>query len=133
MIALLTYSTSQGSGYDTDYHPAQLHPAGSQPADTEESGQALGASEASKKEGVSEKSHERTSTTSSSGTETSTPGKEGKKKVGFMDKMKGEAKVLLGHLERGKKGEEKVEEGKKMKGGLPTKRDSTGEQEGGKA
>lgn len=133
MIALLTYSTSQETGYDTDYHPADLHPAGSQPADTEESGQALSASEASKKDGVSEKSHERTSTTSSVGTGTSTSGKEGKKKVGFMDKMKGEAKVLLGHLERGKKGEEKVEEGKRMKSGLPSKRDSTGEQEAGKA
>lgn len=40
------------------------------------------------------------------------------KKVGFMQKMKGEAKILLGKVE-GKKGHEKVEEGQKIKAGEP--------------
>lgn len=38
------------------------------------------------------------------------------KKAGFMTKMKGEAKILLGKVE-GKSGREKVEEGKRMKAG----------------
>ncbi|TCD70307.1 hypothetical protein EIP91_003936 [Steccherinum ochraceum] len=111
-----------GDGYDTNYHPADLHPGSSDPSSTKpqqpssETGQGLGASEASKKEGVSEKAHERSGTQSSSSSKDA-----GKKKVGFMEKMKGEAKVLLGHLEGGKKGEEKVEEGKRIKSGLPAK------------
>lgn len=38
------------------------------------------------------------------------------KKAGFMTKMKGEAKILLGKVE-GKKGHDKVEEGQRMKAG----------------
>lgn len=39
-----------------------------------------------------------------------------KQKVGFMAKMKGEAKILIGKVE-GKKGHDKVEEGQRMKAG----------------
>ena len=39
-----------------------------------------------------------------------------KQKVGFMTKMKGEAKILIGRVE-GKKGHDKVEEGQRMKAG----------------
>lgn len=79
---------------------------------------------------MSEKSHERTGTQDSS----SSSGKDaGKKKVGFMEKMKGEAKVLLGHLEGGKKGEEKVEEGKRIKSGMAAKGAEEAHAEGGKA
>lgn len=38
------------------------------------------------------------------------------KKVGFMTKMKGEAKILIGKME-GKKGHEKIEEGQRIKAG----------------
>lgn len=38
------------------------------------------------------------------------------KKAGFLDKMKGEAKVLMGKME-GKKGVAKVEEGRRVKAG----------------
>ena len=41
------------------------------------------------------------------------------KKAGFMAKMKGEALVLLGKVE-GKKGHDKVEEGKRLKAGETT-------------
>ena len=34
-----------------------------------------------------------------------------------MEKMKGEAKILLGKVEGGKKGEEKIEAGKRIKSG----------------
>ena len=43
-----------------------------------------------------------------------------KKKAGFMAKMKGEALVLLGKVE-GKKGHDKVEEGQRIKAGLPAR------------
>ena len=49
----------------------------------------------------------------------STDENEKAKKVGFMAKMKGEAKILLGKME-GKKGHEKVEEGQKIKSGEAT-------------
>ena len=45
---------------------------------------------------------------------------ETKKKAGFMAKMKGEALVLLGKVE-GKKGHDKVEEGQRIKAGLPAR------------
>ena len=43
-------------------------------------------------------------------------GKEKVRKASFMEKMKGEAKVVIGKLE-GKKGVEKVQEGKRLKAG----------------
>ena len=62
-------------------------------------------------EGVSEKAHE----TKTAATDDKNHDKT--KKVGFMEKMKGEAKILLGKVEGGKKGEEKIEEGKRLKSG----------------
>ena len=46
--------------------------------------------------------------------------KEKEKKASFMAKMKGEALVLLGKVE-GKKGHDKVEEGQRIKAGLPAR------------
>lgn len=43
-------------------------------------------------------------------------GAEKAKKAGFLEKMRGEAKILLGRVE-GKRGHEKVEEGKRVKAG----------------
>lgn len=53
------------------------------------------------------------------GTGSATDDTEKAKKVGFMTKMKGEAKILLGKVE-GKKGHDKVEEGQKIKAGEAT-------------
>ena len=61
-----------------------------------------------KKEGSNGTPHEATSSPTSSKTS------ERKKKVGFMERMKGEAKMLLGKIE-GKQA--KVEEGRRMKAG----------------
>lgn len=109
----------QGDGYDTDYHPAAIHPPAkdSEPQPPSSTSDSAGATETSKKEGVSEKANEHPPRDASA-TSTSSDGQT-KKKVGFMEKMKGEAKVLLGHLE-GKKGEAKVEEGKRIKSGGAT-------------
>lgn len=63
-------------------------------------------------EGVSEKAHEM-----KNDDDKAEKGHEKSKKVGFMEKMKGEAKMLFGKVEGGKKGEEKVEEGKRIKSG----------------
>ncbi|THH23154.1 hypothetical protein EUX98_g8021 [Antrodiella citrinella] len=105
--------SEDGDGYGSDYHPAQLHPAGSEAhAQSTEDAARAKSSEDKAREPPSEKSNE----SAGSGGPSSTPSK---RKVGFMEKMKGEAKVLLGHLEGGKKGDEKVEEGKRIKSGLP--------------
>ncbi|KAH8102746.1 hypothetical protein BXZ70DRAFT_929798 [Cristinia sonorae] len=119
---------NKGEGYDTDYHPAQLHPKPSTPSHQTDpsapdhqklASTTTGVTDTSRKEGVSEKAQESSPSHSKepSATSTSSSSGGGKKKVGFMEKMKGEAKVLLGHLEGGKKGEEKVEEGKRIKTG----------------
>ncbi len=122
----LCFISSQGAG--TGYHPANLHPIPEKQGKPTEGGTALGASEAQKKvagpdeqntdvdkttgrDGVSEKAHETAKGDEKKGHHEKT------KKVGFMEKMKGEAKMLLGKVEGGKKGENKVEEGRKIKTG----------------
>ncbi|CAL1697557.1 unnamed protein product [Somion occarium] len=106
-----------GTGYQTDYHPAELHPPGEQPTTTSATEETR--AEQAKKEGPSEKAHEMPKHEEPAPV---SPGKhekhegEGKKKIGFMEKMKGEAKVLFGRVE-GKKGEAMVEEGKKILAG----------------
>ncbi|CAL1697560.1 unnamed protein product [Somion occarium] len=108
---------NQGTGYQTDYHPAELHPPGEQPTTTSATEETR--AEQAKKEGPSEKAHEMPKHEEPAPV---SPGKhekhegEGKKKIGFMEKMKGEAKVLFGRVE-GKKGEAMVEEGKKILAG----------------
>jgi len=70
------------------------------------------------KEGVSEKANETKPPQSPHSRESSDATQAGgaKKKASFVEKMKGEAKILLGKME-GKKGAEKVEEGRRMKAG----------------
>ncbi|KAH9942861.1 hypothetical protein B0H21DRAFT_749773 [Amylocystis lapponica] len=79
------------------YHPAKLHPVtNGAPAQSHEGTQASSETHdaAARRDSLSE-TH---------------------KKVGFMGKMRGEAKILLGKVE-GKSGKDKVEEGRKIKAG----------------
>ncbi|OBZ74994.1 hypothetical protein A0H81_05062 [Grifola frondosa] len=94
---------AEGEAYDTDYHPAAMHPmtGGAQvPAKGKEEAkeQPHGAAQEKPEGEPREKEKE----------------KEKTKKAGFMEKMRGEAKVLLGKVE-GKPA--MVEEGKRMKAG----------------
>ncbi|RDX52680.1 hypothetical protein OH76DRAFT_1480304 [Lentinus brumalis] len=92
----------EGTGYDTDYHPAQIHPREEhykEPSDH--------AAEGEKSDAVHTPDQQRQpNATAASGHK--------KEKASFMDKMKGEAKVLIGKIE-GK--HEKVEQGQRMKSG----------------
>ncbi|TFK50671.1 hypothetical protein OE88DRAFT_1726482 [Heliocybe sulcata] len=90
--------TGSGKGDEGDYHPAKLHP----PA---EGGKAASAGE-SQAPAQPQKAEGRDAH--------SARDDEGKHKASFMDKVKGEAKVLTGKL-TGKK--EKVEEGERVKSG----------------
>ncbi|KAL4244049.1 hypothetical protein ABKN59_010553 [Abortiporus biennis] len=94
--------SNKDAPYESNYHPAELHPLdkskeASKPTEAASEGHGAGESEqatgAKSKEAAA--SHEKA------------------KKVSFMEKMKGEAKILLGKVE-GKKGEAKVEEGRKI-------------------
>ncbi|KAK7682297.1 hypothetical protein QCA50_014500 [Cerrena zonata] len=120
---------NKGSGYQTDYHPAELHPPTSK-STTSDDPTSKGASEAQTKVPVPDEQNTRIDQTTGKPSkkghtdkrdEEITPsptsshlGGEGKKKVGFMEKMKGEAKMLIGKVE-GK--HDKVEEGRRMKTG----------------
>ncbi|KAI0945885.1 hypothetical protein AcV7_010005 [Taiwanofungus camphoratus] len=84
-------------GYDTNYHPAQLHPA-PVPSAPPASASPDAATTSDARPGVGGEGGEKA------------------KKAGFLEKMRGEAKILLGRVE-GKRGHEKVEEGKRVKAG----------------
>lgn len=99
----------QGDGYDTDYHPAELHPAPSNLSETHNNIEPSGA--ATKGDATKEGDVE-----GGQGVSGRADGGEKAKKASFMDKMKGEVKVVMGKLE-GKKGVEKVQEGKKLMAG----------------
>jgi len=108
---------NQGPGYDTDYHPAQLHPLDAdyskERAEQEKSKEPAGEKESEKP--LTGATH--TDTTEGSGTAAGEHHEtEKKKKSSFMAKVKGEAKVLLGKVE-GKRGQEKVAEGERLKSG----------------
>ncbi|KAJ3559343.1 hypothetical protein NM688_g404 [Phlebia brevispora] len=98
----------EGGGYDTDYHPADMHPEGA-----EHSKEHAEAEKA--KEPAAEKDSEKP-LQGSGHEEQATSQQQKSKKAGFMAKMKGEALTLLGKVE-GKKGQEKVEEGQRLKSG----------------
>ena len=101
---------SQGPGYDTDYHPAELHPrkegsGSSDPAQHASEGEkSLGATQAD----ANRPEEEQRPPHSGNGNGNS----QKERKATFMEKMKGEAKVLLGKIE-GK--HDKVVEGQRMK------------------
>ncbi|KAI0820556.1 hypothetical protein BC628DRAFT_1330201 [Trametes gibbosa] len=105
----------EGSGYDTEYHPADLHPAS---AET----RADPASEGEESSGAVQTDAQRPSHQASNASEGAKSQGSGDssvkaKKAGFMDKMRGEAKVLLGKIEHKP---EKVEQGQRMKAGEAT-------------
>lgn len=101
---------SKGDGYDTDYHPAQLHPI---PKDAPAAGTGAAPQEqdVATKGGATKEGNEE----GGAGVPAEHHGDK-VKKAGFLDKMKGEAKVLMGKME-GKKGVAKVEEGRRVKAG----------------
>ncbi|EKM52498.1 uncharacterized protein PHACADRAFT_31008 [Phanerochaete carnosa HHB-10118-sp] len=123
----------QGDGYDTDYHPSELHPAS---ADYSKEHAEMNKDDAEDQDGGPGANNTDSKQPASTGATPATAGRDEAaredkeqsqqedndkdahpdkaKKVGFMAKMKGEAKVLLGKVE-GKKG--KVEEGQKIKAG----------------
>ncbi|KAI0696198.1 hypothetical protein BC835DRAFT_889777 [Cytidiella melzeri] len=97
---------TEGDDYGADYHPADMHPLeGDYSKEHEERDK--------EREPVGEKAQEKPLGGGTSPTDHDDGEKA--KKVGFMAKMKGEAKVLLGKME-GKKGHDKVEEGQRIKG-----------------
>ncbi|KAI0742231.1 hypothetical protein C8Q80DRAFT_1122586 [Daedaleopsis nitida] len=100
-----------GSGYDTNYHPAEMHPlqeGSKDPSEHAAEGEkSLGATQADASR-PSEEQRPPHSGDASSGQQ------QKQHKVGFMEKMKGEAKVLIGKVERK---QEKVEEGQRIKTG----------------
>jgi len=104
--------TQQGGGYDTNYHPAALHPQTQTTGEAAPSAEPQGA--ATKGDATKEDNKEGGQGISTTGDKVT--GGEKVKKAGFLDKMRGEAKVLMGKME-GKKGVEKVQEGRKMKAG----------------
>lgn len=109
--ALTRRGLLQGTeGYDTAYHPAELHPP---PADMSaaQNDQSEPSGAATKGDATKEGNVE-----GGAGVSGRAEGGEKVKKASFMEKMKGEAKVVIGKLE-GKKGVEKVQEGKKLKAG----------------
>jgi len=124
---------NKGEGYDTDYHPAALHPDAIKhqevpPTEAAAPAEATGAPLPSNgsavptapapppKDAGAGNGHAHAKAPSGS-SEKDEDDDDEPKKVGFMTKMKGSAKVLLGKVE-GKRGAEKVEEGRKMKAGV---------------
>ncbi|GJE89119.1 hypothetical protein PsYK624_052130 [Phanerochaete sordida] len=119
---------NKGDGYDTDYHPAQLHPDNADYSKQQEEmkkddpeADVTGAKHADSKEPASTGSAPATAGRDEAAREDKEQQQDDKnahpdkaKKVGFMAKMKGEAKVLIGKVE-GKK--DKVEQGQRMKAG----------------
>ncbi|KDQ16111.1 hypothetical protein BOTBODRAFT_43692 [Botryobasidium botryosum FD-172 SS1] len=117
---------NKGEGYDTDYHPAAMHPDAVKHQDTpptEATGAPLPSNGSAAptapapppKDGHAGNGHAgngHSKSPSAGDDDDDEP-----KKVGFMTKMKGNAKVLLGKVE-GKRGVDKVEEGRKMKAGV---------------
>ncbi|KAJ8473693.1 hypothetical protein ONZ51_g7702 [Trametes cubensis] len=104
---------SEGPGYDTDYHPAKLHPPPEHIADPHSEGEkSLGATQADANRPAEEGRRPHQARGSGSSDEQRQHWKA--RKASFMEKMKGEAKVLLGKIE-GK--HEKVEEGHRMMAG----------------
>ncbi|KAL6308923.1 hypothetical protein BKA93DRAFT_762462 [Sparassis latifolia] len=106
------HKEGKAEGYDTDYHPAELHPDTRGPA----AGGAGAAAGGVKGESAVPESTEAPKQDTSALPQVQACHAEKAKKVGFMEKMRGEAKILLGKVE-GKKGEAKVEEGKRVKAG----------------
>ncbi|KAI0328799.1 hypothetical protein GY45DRAFT_1325785 [Cubamyces sp. BRFM 1775] len=110
---------NKGPGYDTDYHPAKLHPPPEHITNPHNEGEkSLGATQADANRPAEEgrpPNQARGDSDASGGADER--GQQKAKKAGFMEKMKGEAKVLLGKIE-GK--HEKVEEGQRMKAGEAT-------------
>ncbi|THG97128.1 hypothetical protein EW026_g4811 [Hermanssonia centrifuga] len=101
---------NEGGGYDTDYHPSQLHPAN---ADySKEQAQ----SDDNNEEPLTGAKHADSTGSATDHDDDSSSHGQKTKKAGFMQKMKGEAMVLLGKAE-GKKGHDKVEEGQRIKSG----------------
>ncbi|RPD72688.1 hypothetical protein L226DRAFT_511379 [Lentinus tigrinus ALCF2SS1-7] len=98
----------ESAGYDTDYHPAEMHPPEQKyqnPSEHAAEGEkSLGATQADQTR-PPEEQHPPHSGDAHGQKE---------KKASFMEKMKGEAKVLLGKIE-GK--HEKVQQGQKLKSG----------------
>ncbi|KAI0640843.1 hypothetical protein C8Q79DRAFT_920695 [Trametes meyenii] len=108
----------KGPGYDTDYHPAELHPPTESPGEPASSGEkSLGATQADAHRPPEEAQPPHQTRDEDDGG--SARREQKAKKAGFMDKMKGEAKVLLGKIE-GK--HEKVEQGKQIKAGETPRR-----------
>ncbi|KAF9816967.1 hypothetical protein IEO21_03732 [Rhodonia placenta] len=109
-IADALFDVEEGDGYDTDYHPAQLHPI---PKDAPAAGTGAAPQEqdVATKGGATKEGNEE----GGAGVPAEHHGDK-VKKAGFLDKMKGEAKVLMGKME-GKKGVAKVEEGRRVKAG----------------
>ncbi|KZT05045.1 uncharacterized protein LAESUDRAFT_727297 [Laetiporus sulphureus 93-53] len=108
-------------GYDTGYHPAAMHPLGTYVGDNAGEHEAKGAATTGDAmSGAETKGDAMKDNKTEGGESVGTHGHEGAehktKKAGIMDKVKGEAKVLIGKIE-GKKGVEKVKEGKMQKAG----------------
>lgn len=101
-----TLPTGKG-GYGGDYHPAQLHPppAGASAVEYKDGGASAAATSPQAEQEPTTNANDTPAASKSS-----TSGSIGKK-VGFMAKVKGEAKIIAGRMS-GK--EEKVEEGKRM-------------------
>ncbi|KAI0092221.1 hypothetical protein BDY19DRAFT_928909 [Irpex rosettiformis] len=114
---------AEGDMYQTDYHPAALHPLDadySKEPKVERDRRRDPAGEKEQEKPLTGASHADSKMAShAGGTSTATEETEKAKKVGFMTKMKGEAKILLGKVE-GKKGHEKVLEGQRIKAGETT-------------
>lgn len=121
---------NKGTGYDTDYHPSAIHPLDADYSKEREQ-QEKEKEQGEGKEPEGEKQNEKPLTgakhadskqaSHASGTGSATDHDDDQhdektKKASFMQKMKGEAKILLGKVE-GKKGHEKVEEGQRLKAG----------------
>jgi len=120
---------NKGDGYDTNYHPAQIHPPNADYSkehdemnkDNKDEGDLTGAKHTDSKEPASTGAAPATAGRDDAAHDDKSQHDNDKdthpdktKKVGFMAKMKGEAKVLLGKVERK---QEKVEEGQKIKAG----------------
>ena len=136
--------------YDTDYHPADLHPpsadyskehaeqekekeptaekdqekplTGAKHADSKQASHAEGMSTSLAYTAISDHCSVGTGSATDNNDDDAHDGEKGQKakKAGFMAKMKGEALVLLGKVE-GKKGQEKVEHGQPIKAGEDVK------------
>ncbi|KAI0653243.1 hypothetical protein C8Q70DRAFT_1059482 [Cubamyces menziesii] len=103
---------NKGPGYDTDYHPAKLHPPPEHIAGPHSEGEkSLGVTQADANRPAEEGRPPHQARGSGSSDEQR---QQKARKASFMEKMKGEAKVLLGKIQ-GK--HEKVEEGQRMKAG----------------